>query len=453
MKSSYYLLKFFKTGLILLILSIPQISIAMDLPNAPKVKCTIETDRTVLPAGEIQNAVIKITLDAPPPPSDIKRPPVNLSIVLDRSGSMSGSKIEKAKDAAVEALKRLSSQDIFSLVVYDHVVDTIIPAQRAVNIEHMIRKIKSINTGGSTALFGGVSQGAAEIRKSLEGQYVHRIILLSDGLANVGPSTPADLGRLGAALIKENISVTTIGVGTDYNEDLMAKLSQKSDGNIYFVESSYDLSKIFTAELGDVLNVVAKKVKVIIEVPDGIIPVSIIGREGRIKNRRIELSMNQLYGDQEKYAIVEIRLPESKDGQTMEIATARVIYDNPFTGRQEVSTGRSIAKFSNDKQKVKRSTNINVVREYELNLNAIAEEKAITLSDKGQKKEAVLTLKKAAAKLKNIGNTYNDDALLLEADKQEERAEMIEKEGMSKKSRKILRTKSYQKKNQQMKNY
>ena len=453
MKNKYQFIRLVRTCMILLTLFIPSVTYAMDISNAPKVKCTIETDRAILPAGGTQDAVIKITLEAPPPPSNIKRPPVNLSIVLDRSGSMSGSKIEKAKDAAIEALKRLGSQDIFSLVVYDHVVETIIPAQLAVNTESMIRKIKSISTGGSTALFGGVSQGAAEIRKYLEGQYVHRIILLSDGLANVGPSTPADLGRLGAALIKENISVTTIGVGTDYNEDLMAKLSQKSDGNIYFVESSYDLSKIFTAELGDVLNVVAKKVKVIIEVPNGIVPVSIIGREGRIKNNRIELSMNQLYGDQEKYAIVEVRLPESRNGQTMEIATARVLYDNPFTGRQETSTGRSIAKFSNDRQKVERSTNINVVREYELNLNAIAEEKAISLSDKGKKKEAVLTLKNAAAKLKDIGNTYNDDALLQEADRQEERAEMIEKEGMSKKSRKILRTKSYQKKNQQMKKY
>ncbi len=249
---------------------------ALAFRPVPKVKCIIETDRAILPAGDVQNAIIKITLDAPPAPTNISRPPVNLSIVLDRSGSMSGKKIERAKEAAIEALKRLSEKDIFSLVVYDHAVNTIIPAQRAVNTDMMINRIRAIRSGGSTALFGGVSQGAAEIRKYIGGNFVHRIILLSDGLANVGPDTPADLGRLGAALIKENISVTTIGVGTDYNEDLMARLSQKSDGNIYFVESSYDLPKIFTAELGDVLNVVAKKVKVIIEVPEGIYPIAII---------------------------------------------------------------------------------------------------------------------------------------------------------------------------------
>ena len=83
-----------------------------------------------------------------------------------------------------------------------------------------------------------------------------------DGLANVGPASPDDLGRLGASLMKEHISVSTIGLGTDYNEDLMTKLSGQSDGNSYFAETSDDLPGIFTKELGDVLSVVASKVSV-----------------------------------------------------------------------------------------------------------------------------------------------------------------------------------------------
>jgi len=251
-----------------------------------KVICRIETDRAILPAGGSQNVVLKITLDAPATPLNIKRPKVNLALVLDQSGSMGGNKIKQAKSAAIEALTRLGLEDVFSVVVYDNNVHTIVPAQNARNIQGIIQTIKQINAGGSTALFGGVSQGAAELRKNIENDFVHRIILLSDGLANVGPRMPSDLGRLGAALIKENISVTTVGVGTDYNEDLMAQLAQKSDGNTYFVESGYDLPRIFGSELGDVLNVVAKKVKVTIVLPDGVSAVNIIGREGRIKNNK-----------------------------------------------------------------------------------------------------------------------------------------------------------------------
>ncbi len=415
-----------------------------------RVICRVETDRTVLPAGDSQTTILKITLDAPSSPIHIKRPAVNLSLVLDQSGSMNGTKIEKAKAAAIEALTRLGLQDIFSVVVYDTNVHTIVPAQNVGNIQHTINTIQQIRAGGSTALFGGVSQGAAEIRKNLESDFVHRIVLLSDGLANVGPRMPDDLGRLGAALIKENISVTTIGVGTDYNEDLMAQLAQKSDGNIYFVESGIDLPRIFAAELGDVLNVVAKKVTITITLPDNVKPLNIIGREGRIRGNKVELFMNQLYGNQEKYALIEVKIPESKPGSRIKIARADVVYDNPFTQSREKSTGVSYASFSSDPKKVAKSTNIGVVREYQLNLNAMAQEKAIKLSDKGKKKEAVKELKQSAARLKQIGTLYQDEAMLQEADAIETRADTIESQGMSKKSRKILRTKSYQMKNQQL---
>jgi Ca-activated chloride channel family protein len=413
------------------------------------VKCRVETDRRLLPADETQNIIIKVTLDALKPAETTFRPAVNLAIVLDRSGSMNGQKLEKAKKAAIEALRRLGKQDVFSVIIYDHNVETIVPAQPAHNTEWIEAKIRQIQAGGNTALFGGVSQGASEIRKNIGGEYVHRIILLSDGIANVGPSTPEDLGRLGAALIKEAISVTTVGVGTDYNEDLMTRLSQNSDGNSYFVESSRDLPRIFAAELGDVLNVVAKRVHVIIECPEGITPVKIIGRDGRIKGRIVELSMNQLYGGQEKYALVEIQLRGGKNGQEMEIAKARVSYDNPFTLKRETASGLVSAQFSDDIKKVEKSTNVEVKREYELNRNALEQERAIGFSDKGQIPSAVQTLKSSAEKLKNFGMKYDDRAVLEEAAEMEAQAERLEAEGMTQKSRKELRTKSYQIKNQQ----
>ncbi len=414
------------------------------------VTCRVEMDRDVLLADKPQKAIIKVTLDAPPPPERIERPAVNIAIVLDRSGSMAGQKLEKAKQAAIEALRHLGFQDIFSVIVYDHRVETIVPAQSAGRVEWIEGRIKRIQSGGNTALFGGVSQGAAEIRKNLNRRYVHRIILLSDGLANVGPSSPEDLGRLGAALIKENISVTTVGVGIDYNEDLMTSLSQNSDGNAYFVESSRDLPHIFATELGDVLSVVAKKVQLLIECPEGVRPLNIIGREGRIMGQTVELFLNQLYGNQEKYALVEVEITGGRSGEKKDIALAQVSYENPFTQRKEISAGRASAKFSRDRNEVRRSANFDVFREYQLNLNAMAQEKAITLSDKGRKKEAVEELRTSAQQLRELGQEYDDAQLLDKAQEIEAQATQIEREGMTKKSRKILRTESFQMKNQQM---
>jgi len=414
------------------------------------VACRVEAVRDVLPTGGPQKVVVKVTLDAPKPGKKTERPPVNLSIVVDRSGSMKGEKIEKARDAAIEALRRLGHKDVFSVVVYNQTVETAVPAQKVKNIGRIEAQIKKIQAGGRTALFGGVSRGAGEIRKNIEEKYVHRIILLSDGLANVGPSSPEELGRLGVALIKEGISVTTVGVGVDYNEDLMTRLSQNSDGNAYFVESGMDLPRIFAAELGDVLSIVAKKVRMTVECPDRVKPVRIVGREGRIKGRTVEISMNQLYGGQEKYALIELEVPRAKTGEKLKIAEARISYHNPFTGRSGTASGKVTVRFSGDKVKVEKSINARVQKALELTLNAMAQEKAIKLADRGKTGEAVRELNKSLLRLKEAAVKYGSAELQRRAKQMERQTANIEQQGMTRRNRKILRTDSYQLKNQQM---
>ena len=423
---------------------------ALAFEDESRVKCRVEMDRAVLPAGALQRAVVKITLSADYRPSIARRAPVNLALVLDRSGSMSGGKIQKAKEAAIEAVRRLDRGDLFSLVIYDHVVETPVPSQYLDDTRRIENRIRSVSARGNTALFGGVSRGAAEIRKNPYNEYVRRIILLSDGLANVGPSTPEALGRLGAALIKENISVTTVGLGIGYNEDLMTRLAQNSDGNMYFVESSQDLPQIFSAELGEVMSVAAKKVFLTIRCEDGIRPIGLIGREGRIRGQTVELSLNQIYAGQDKYALLEIEIPPSAPDRHRKIVSAHVQFEDAFTlARYDVSGGASV-RFSANRQDVEDSSNIAVQREYRLNLNAIAKDKAINLADTGKKKAAADVLRESSRELRAAGEKFNDEALIQKAEEAEEKAATIEKEGMTKRSRKALRTESYQMRTQQM---
>ena len=225
------------------------------------VHLRIDVDRHVLPADSTEKAVVKIALDGIRPPRRDRRPPVNLALVIDRSGSMAGDKIIKAREAALEAIERLGADDVVSLVTFDNHIESVMPAQRLGDGRRLREAICAIEPRGGTALYGGVMRGAAEVRKNLEDRrYINRVILLSDGLANVGPSSPEELGRVGASLMKEGISVTTIGLGLGFNEDLMTRLALRSDGNTYFVEHSNDLPRIFSAELGDVLNVVARRI-------------------------------------------------------------------------------------------------------------------------------------------------------------------------------------------------
>ena len=244
--------------------------------------------------------------------------------------------------------------------------------------------------------------------------------------------------------------MTTVGVGTDYNEDLMARAShEKSDGNTYFVESSSDLPRIFSAELGDVLSVVAKKVKVIIECPEGIEPIRIIGREGRIRGRAVEVSMNQLYGGQSKYVLLEMKVPRGAAGKKIRLASARISYENPFTQKNETATAQADARYSDVKEEVIKSQNAGVQKEYLLNENAMAQDEAISLADQGKIREAANELNDSAKILRKEGKQRNDKQLLQKAEELEQQAQRIEKQGMSKIERKNLRTDSIQTQTQQ----
>ena len=417
-----------------------------------KVVCRVELDRGILPAGASQRAIVKVSLDAPTIRIKAERPPINLAIVLDRSGSMgSDQKLEKAKQAAIEALRRLSERDRFSLVIFDHEVETIVPPQSASNTEWIESRIREIRARGNTALFSGVSQGAAEVRKHLGDHYVHRILLLSDGQANVGPRQPEDLGRLGAALMKEHIAVTTIGVGTDYNEDLMTRLAQQSDGNTYFVESSADLPRIFAAELGDVLSVFAREVVLQIEFADGVRPLRIIGRDGRLGDRTVEIRLNQLYGGQEKYALVEVEVPAGRPSVTQPVATARCAYENLLSRRPERSEATACVQFSDREHDVTRSVNVAVQRDVAINALAEAKDEAVRLSDKGDYKAAGDKLRAAGKAVEAQMAAYGirDARLEKEVNATAPAAESVEQSGFSPAGRKAAVTDSYQQRNQQ----
>lgn len=431
------------------LLSLLLLSCAGPALASPLLNLNLDLDRTLLPAGQSEKAIIKVLLDVPQIVDSSQRPPVNLTLVLDRSGSMSGAKLEKAKEAAIVALRRLGERDLFSLVVYDHSVTTLIPPQTAANSEWIEGRIRGIRAGGNTALFGAVSQGAAEVRKHIDRIYVHRVILLSDGLANVGPSSPSDLGRLGAALLKEGISVTTIGIGNGFNEDLMTQLASRSDGNHYFVESSADLPRIFAAELGDVLSIAASKIRIEIECLPGVRPLRIIGREGLIRGNRVQLQMNQLYAGQQKYALVEVLVEPGLAGQTRELARVNCRYQNALTNQREKTLRLASIGFSKREEEVRQSASRTVQEAVVENEMAVARDKALDLYNAGRKDDAVRELKQSSGKLKARSATLGFSDLAEEAQGLEQDAVEFAAPSIPSPRKKELRSESYKVRKQQ----
>ncbi|MBL9207710.1 MAG: VWA domain-containing protein [Opitutaceae bacterium] len=414
------------------------------------VRLQLSLDRSVLPAGQRERAIVKVSLEGIMPSRPEIRAPVNLALVLDRSGSMNGEKIERARAAALEAVRRLSPDDVFSLVVYNNTAESLIPARRVGDGSELEETIRSIRSFGGTALYDGVMRGASELRHYTDDtRYLHRLILLSDGLANVGPSSAEELARLGGTLVREGISVTTIGVGLDYNEDLMTRLAQRSDGNTYFVASSRDLPGIFKREIGEVLSIVARRVVVTVTLPEGIRPVGLVGREGLLRGQTVEVTLNQLYGGQEKFALIEVEVEGAADGREREIARAEVTFEDPIAGRSEKLEARRSVRFATDERKVIASANLAVQTDYARNLTAVAKDAAVGLVDAQRRDEAARQLRERNQSLERMAKTYQNSAVLSIVASNAAEADRLERDGLDNVARKTYRAENAQTTGQQ----
>jgi Ca-activated chloride channel family protein len=419
----------------------------VDRSVGAQVNLSVNTSSAVLKANHHQTAYLKIGLTGFEFENASRRAPVNVAIVLDKSGSMQGDKIEQAKRAAIMAIERLGPNDIVSVVAYDGSVRVLVPSTKVSDKAEIRNAISRLNAGGNTALFGGVSKGAQEVRKFLSDNRFNRVILLSDGIANVGPSSPGDLASLGASLIKESISVTTLGLGLGYNEDLMVQLAAKSDGNHAFIESAVDLARVFDEEFGDILTVCAQEVVVRIQCADGVRPKRILGRSGDITGQSVAVSLSQLYANQEKYILLEVEL-DPFPAARRDLANIDISYANMETLETDSITATASVRFDGSDAEVKKALNKLVMVAVVEQIGIERNERAIALRDKGKNKEAKKVLNANAFFLKQEGQKYDSKNLIQQyEDNQADAASLDGKKW--KRSRRAMKSRNYQTKVQQ----
>ncbi len=385
------------------ILTIPKDTLS---PAGKQATLQVQVSHPYLLEGINQKAYIRVALDGFELEPKSTRTPVNVSLVIDRSGSMSGDRLQNAKKAAITAVEHLNSNDIVSVVVYDDEATVVVPATKVTDKSKIIRQVEQIQIGGSTALFAGVSKGAQELRKFIDKNRVNRVILLSDGQANVGPSSPSELGNLGASLAKEGISVTTIGLGLGFNEDLMTELALKSDGNHAFVKDPEELVALFDREFGDVLSVVAQNVTVTIQCAEGVKPLRVLGREAQIYGNKVIASLRQLYSKQEKYFMVEVEIPGSLKGNDLALASVSASYDNMVTHQKDALAARPSISFTKDKALATSRMNKTVMADAVEQISVENNKQAIQLRDRGDIEGAKKALTENASFVRKGATEY-----------------------------------------------
>ena len=186
---------------------------------------------------------------------------LNLSIVLDKSGSMAGQPFEEAKKAAVMIVEKLRSSDSISVVAYDEQTELVVPSTECLDKTNIIRAINSIQVGGATNLHGGWLMGAEQVALKKSNKSINRVLLLSDGNANAGLIIPTDISRQ-CSRLSETDTTSTYGLGYDFNEELMVKMANSGLGQSYYGQTSQDLMDPFNEEFQTLINTVAAELKV-----------------------------------------------------------------------------------------------------------------------------------------------------------------------------------------------
>jgi len=367
-------------------------------------------------SGEIIMNTKIIGNEAPP----VERAPVNLALVIDRSGSMSEKgKIEYAKEAAKQIISGLSPRDRLSVVAYSTDVELLFPIQFLSGKERAASVVDSLYPTDSTNLWGGLIAGIGQLDKLERKGYINRVILLSDGLANYGITDMGELIKIASNAAEKGIHVTTMGLGVNYDENLLTGLAEYGAGNYYFVESPSQLAGIFDREFGQLASTVAKDPVFTLTLAPGVSVKDVYGYAYETtKDGKVRINLGDFYGGQERNILVKLNAPVEKTGESL-LATARLEYgdvlgdDGTLYYEEEISyevtEDMSIVAEKKNEEVISRRVSVEAARQYY---------RAASAYEKGDREEALRNMNGAMDNIRELkkSSPYNPEVLKQEAE-------------------------------------
>ncbi|MCK5534248.1 VWA domain-containing protein [bacterium] len=341
-----------------------------------------------------------------------KRIPLNVALVIDRSGSMaSEKKMEYVKEAAKFVVNNLNREDILSIVTYESEVEVLFEAGKITNKKYILEIIDKIFPGGSTNLSGGMIEGYKQIAKNYRTGQVNRVLLLSDGLANRGITNDESLQAICQEKSRQGISISSFGVGVQFNEDLMLLLAEYGAGNYYYIDQPGNIANMFDKELKGLLAVVAQDVSLQIEIPKQVKLEEIYGYLFKQKGNKVKIKLNDVFAREKKIIILKLKVPVSWR-EPFRVARVILTYSDVMnSGKKEKELSEVSLLYTKNKKLVEQNENNYVGQSASLMESTLVMERAIKMVDKGKKKEAEIWLKENIAPLKDKVEKYNTKEL------------------------------------------
>ena len=240
--------------------------------------------------------------------------PLNLSLVIDKSGSMSSEgKMSRVKESLHKMVKQLRPNDFVSIVVFDNNAKVLCPSVRVGNGRRLSQAIDSIYSGGSTNLHGGLMLGYKEAKKNYEKDATNRVILLTDGIANVGTTDSKRIAIESSEFNGQGIDLSTIGVGIDLDRELLRTLSKQGRGLFHFVADAHDINKVFVKEVQSLISPVARRVNLEVEFDSKLELEKVFGYEPNIRRNRLSIPIDDMNNGLTQVVMMKFRLKSNGD--------------------------------------------------------------------------------------------------------------------------------------------
>ncbi|CAF1358654.1 unnamed protein product [Rotaria sp. Silwood1] len=283
-----------------------------------------------------------------------KRNPINLVLVLDRSGSMaSNNKLEFAKKAVISVLNLLHDDDVVHLVAYDDNIWNIFENARASARQVLYSVVEGIKSGGQTYLSGGIETGANLFEKYAYPGYSKRMFVLSDGLANVGLRTKEEIMKAVKKYNEKGIIIDSFGIGEDFDAEIMKGIAEAGSGQFFFLESAEVIVTLMTKALQSVFDVCGTQTQLIIRGRNNAIVTKIWGHE----NIALGANLGDLHVDNLRVVLCDFTVSGTvSEGTEVDVLDYQLKYNRPGHVEEEplIVSGKLSVTFVNDESLIQQ---------------------------------------------------------------------------------------------------
>jgi Ca-activated chloride channel homolog len=352
----------------------------------PKVE--FFTTYTKLEAEREQPVDVLIRITPPIPTPDLStrpnwkgRPDLNLSLVLDRSGSMHGEKMIRAREAAMFCVDQMLPTDRLSVVTFDDRIEVLFPSEPVTNKQSMKDLISRVMARDSTNLHEAWRRGGLTVSEHLLEQGINRVILITDGLANVGITNTDEIVSQVMGLFQRGVSTSTIGIGADFNEDLLMPMAQSGGGNAWHVVEPNDMQHIFQVELEGLIAQFAHTVSLSLIPADGVRIVDVLNDFELTETGRYRLP--NLQSGSPLDVVVQLKVGAEKAGTQMRLIDLRLGFTPQEAKNAEVLKQAHTVEFASRAEVERSPVNYEVIKTVQFLMNARARNEAMKRMDQG----------------------------------------------------------------------